>query len=852
MAGASEVRAGAAFIEIRADDSQFQRSVKSVHNRFAMVGQSLRRIGSQLAAAGVAMGVPLVLAATHAARFEDALLELQASVSDLRPDQLKRVREEALRMSKEMGVAPERIAEAFTLLVKAGMSVEDALNGAAKTAVEFARISGVSAQEAATFMKVAMNVFGGSAAAAADTLSAAADASETDLRHMVEAFGLVGSAGKTFDQTLFDISQGFAVLARYGIQGEEAGTGIKVMLQRLIAPSREAEKALARVGFSITNFRDTEGRMLPLVQIVGVLAKRLETVDKITRDQVLDQVFGDRGVRVVGAFLDMGVEGFDDLATAMERNLPVSEKFRIVMSGLTGLGERLVASVRRLAIALTSSFGDGLRVAGEGVARLIDGLSWMLEKFPFLGKVFGVVAGLAFVVGAAMLVVAGAIAAVTFSLRTILGGLSAVTKFGPKVLATGAAFGRWAVFLAEMVSAIGFAKTGLLVFEHLFGAWGLFISEMIQSAGLAQTATLLLEHVVENLRARLSSLATMMRPALDAISAMIKRLLSSQAAMRALELGTLASGKAFRMLRNAMIAVEAVGWKGLLAGAAGSAASKGKGIWEMVKTIGIGGTLMLGLKSATSWLTGGMKSLGSAIARVGSAFGPWGKGLAIVLAIGAGVFAIKSDLQDLKSAGGLLSNGWLSDLVAGTSQSAAVMGARFAGAKNPNVNRSTLRDPMSEPGDGMQAATLGKSVGTFSADAAMQLGIGPDASAANATATNTGRTADATEELVRRSSSPPPVDRNAPAAAIAPPPADRALPAASISAPPQIANSIPPAANLRAGLSNARNGVAPTAPAGWDRDMLSAAERTALAVEAAIPILRNLLTATKSMSPAFG
>jgi hypothetical protein len=34
--------------------------------------------------------------------------------------------------------------------------------------------------------------------------------------------------------------------------------------------------------------------------------------------------------------------------------------------------------------------------------------------------------------------------------------------------------------------------------------------------------------------------------------------------------------------------------------------------------------------------------------------------------------------------------------------------------------------------------------------------------------------------------------------------------------------------------------------------MLSAAERTALAAETALPILRNLLTATKNLSPAFG
>lgn len=805
MAGASEIRAGAAFIEIRADDTKFQSAVKSVHNRLALLGQSLRRVGTQLASAGAALGVPILIAARHAATFEDAMLELQASVSDISPDQLRRVRDEAVSMSKALGVAPELVAQAFALLVKAGMSVEDALNGAAKTAVEFARVSGVSAQDAATFMKVAMNVFGGSAASAADTLSAAADASETDIRHMVEAFGLVGSAGKAFDQTLFDISQGFAVLAKYGIQGEEAGTGIKVMLQRLIAPSSEAQKALNRVGFSIENFRDKKGRMLPIVQIVDILATRLAKVDKITRDQVLDQVFGDRGVRVVGAFLDMGKAGFDELADAMEHNLPVSEKFRIVMSGLTGLGERLLASLKRLALALASSLGPGLRTVANGLATVADTITALLTTFPVLGRVFGVVAAGTFVVGTAMLAVSAIIAAVTFTLRTFIKTMVTVTAMTPRVLAFGVAFGKWAMFLGQMVAAIGVAKTGLLLFEHLFGAWGLFISQMIQSAGLAQTAMLLLEHVAAVVAARMASLATAVRPFVSAMASAVRWMLSSKLALRAMEMGALAAGRAVALLRSAMIALEAVGVGGLLAGAAGGAARRGKGLIDTVKTIGLGGTLLLGWRSAISAVGRGLAWLAGKAAGLAAVFaGPWGKVVGLLVAAGALIFGIRSDVQDIQAM---------------TSGGEPLPGA----AKNPNVNRSDMRDPMSAPGDGTSSTVgFGRSVGTFNADVANRLGIGPDLSTAAETARNTERTADAAEELVRRT-------------AVA----------------PGASASVPPAANLQSGLAAARATVVPAVPVGWDRQMLSAAERTALAVEGALPVLRAILASSRSTQTAF-
>ena len=145
MSNASAIRAGKAFVEISADDTKFQGAMKRVHNRMAAMSQTLRQTGTTMALGGAALGLPMVLAARKAAEFENALLELKGSVSDLSPKQLEAVRNESIRMSKAMGVAPAKIAQSFALLVKAGMSVEEAMAGAAQSAVEFGRVSGVEA-----------------------------------------------------------------------------------------------------------------------------------------------------------------------------------------------------------------------------------------------------------------------------------------------------------------------------------------------------------------------------------------------------------------------------------------------------------------------------------------------------------------------------------------------------------------------------------------------------------------------------------------------------------------------------------------------------------------------------------
>jgi len=185
MSSVGGVRAGGAFVEIFAKDGAFQQAMGRVQARLRAVGASMQQLGTKLMLGGTAVGLPLVLAARQAASFEDALLGMRAAAG-LSAKDVKRLEEEALRLSRSMGVAPAAVANAMLELAKAGMSIEDVLGGAAESAVQFARVSGVEMADAAVFMKVAMNSFGVSAVEAVDTLSAAADASETSIAAMVE------------------------------------------------------------------------------------------------------------------------------------------------------------------------------------------------------------------------------------------------------------------------------------------------------------------------------------------------------------------------------------------------------------------------------------------------------------------------------------------------------------------------------------------------------------------------------------------------------------------------------------------------------------------------------------------
>jgi hypothetical protein len=195
-----------------------------------------------------------------------------------------------------------------------------------------------------------------------------------------------------------------------------------VLLSRIVAPSQEAEKALGKLGLSVASFRDAEGKLLPMVQIVGLLSDAMRGMSTtaqqaILADKALVDVFGDRGIKVIGAFADMGVEGFGKLATEMEGQRTVSEKFGITMSGLSGAFETMQSSVERLAVAFGIGLAPSLTYAAGAISGVIDGIAWLLNGVPTLSPIISGITAVVVGLGISFVVLGWTMGAVQFAMR---------------------------------------------------------------------------------------------------------------------------------------------------------------------------------------------------------------------------------------------------------------------------------------------------------------------------------------------------------------------------------------------------------------------------------------------------
>jgi TP901 family phage tail tape measure protein len=399
--------------------------------------------------------VPFAAAVRSGAEYETTLLSIQASAGATQ-QQLQALRAASMEMSAAMGVGPQQVASSFLELLKAGMSVEQVLGGAGQAAIEFAAVGQMDVAAAAVVMADAMNVFGVDAAKAANSISAAADASSTSIELMSQSFAQVSAVAALANQSIDDTSAALAILANNGVKGSDAGTSLKTMLMRLMSPADDAVGALKQVGLSVSSFRNADGSMQPLVEIVRTLNAALGNMDQAAKDDIFRRIFGSDAIRAAAILTSTGTEGFASMATAMADAMPVGDKFRVLMSGLAGSGANVVAAMQRAAISVSDAIAPALNELGKTIVGVIDGLTKFAANNSVVVSTIAKTAAVAAVAGGAMTALGMSIQVASFGMAGI--GKVAIVAIAPLRLMALTATGIGGAFSSAIPGVLGMAS----------------------------------------------------------------------------------------------------------------------------------------------------------------------------------------------------------------------------------------------------------------------------------------------------------------------------------------------------------------------------------------------------------
>lgn len=433
---------------------------------FALVKDKLeivRNVGATMLASSTAAAGGFLVATNSAANFEERLSAVKA-VSGASAEQMKQISSAALQIGKDTKFSATEAAQAFEELVKAGVSVQDALDGGAKATANLAAAGEIAIPRAAEIAATAMNNFkltGKDMPMVADQIAGAANASAISVDEFASSLSQVGAVAHLTGVDFKDTAVAIAEMGNAGIKGSDAGTSLKTVLMNLIPQtnqqialfqkmglqtfsSTKALQAMKKVGIepiggsllevrqavskyihdtegikdntaamgkatdnwlqsngAMQNaFFDTSGKAKKLSDIQQVLQNATKGMTKEQKLANLQILFGSDAIRGAAVMADNGAAGYKKLATAMG-SVTAADVAATRMDNLKGSIEQFKGSMETLMIQIGSVF---LPIAKKMVDAVTAVVNWFINvndrAKKFLVTLGALGTGLGLIVGA--------------------------------------------------------------------------------------------------------------------------------------------------------------------------------------------------------------------------------------------------------------------------------------------------------------------------------------------------------------------------------------------------------------------------------------------------------------------
>lgn len=368
-----------------AGPKQAQADMEGVRKSSMSTDVALGKVARTAGISGLVLAGGLAVAANAASNFEARLSGIQA-VSGATEKQMGRISDKALQLGKDTVFSAGESAQAIEELIKAGISVEDVLNGAADATVNLAAAGSIDMPTAAQISSNAMNQFGLTAkdmVGVVDSIAGAANASAIDVKDFGMSLGQVGAVANLAGLSFQDTAVAIAEMGNAGIKGSDAGTSLKAMFSRLQPSTKVAADELKRLGIitedGTNKFYDQNGRLKNLADVQQVLQDSLKGMTQQQKQAALQTIFGSDAIRAAAVLSGEGAAGYKKMADAMGKvsAADVAAKRMDNLKGsieqLKGSGETLAIQLGTILIPTLTEIVDKVTAAVNWFSNLSDG-----------------------------------------------------------------------------------------------------------------------------------------------------------------------------------------------------------------------------------------------------------------------------------------------------------------------------------------------------------------------------------------------------------------------------------------------------------------------------------------------
>lgn len=410
---------------LTADTSGFYRGMAIANSAMLRSGGLITRVAAGAGLATLGMGI---LSLRAAGNFQESQNILQA-VSGATTKQMEALRKEAIALGADFklpNVSAKDASEAMQALARGGLSVQQTLE-ATRGTLQLGLAANIGFADSATIVARSLKAFnlgGAEATRVADLFTAAANKSTAEMTDIALGFQMASAQFAAGDQTIQGLTTSLTLMANAGIVGSDAGTSLKTMMNRLMAPTQKARDLMKDLGIQVY---DSSGNMKSMPNIIQELNTAMGGMSKEQRNAALYTLFGSDAIRAARVQMNAGRKGWLQMQEAITQGGEAQRFAEARTKGFNGALQAFGSAVETLAITL----GTALLPAATDIVRALTNFINTIDPAKIIGFFSAITGGISiiynFISGSDLLTAAlGGLLAMFISYRAVMAGWTAI------------------------------------------------------------------------------------------------------------------------------------------------------------------------------------------------------------------------------------------------------------------------------------------------------------------------------------------------------------------------------------------------------------------------------------------
>lgn len=238
----------------------------------------------------------------------DKTMARVGAVSNASAEDLGRLRDKARELGASTVFSASQAAEGMTYLAMAGFKTDDMLK-AMPGMLNLASAGQVDLASASDIAASMLNGFGLEASQinrVADTMVNTFANSSTDLQGLGETMKYVAPVAASMGVDLETVAAMAGKLGDNAIRGSQAGTAMRAVFTRLVAPATEGQKALYALGVSV---KDAQGNVRAMPDVLKDIGVALNKLPQAAQAAIKKDIFGQEAMSAAGILMNNAVDG---------------------------------------------------------------------------------------------------------------------------------------------------------------------------------------------------------------------------------------------------------------------------------------------------------------------------------------------------------------------------------------------------------------------------------------------------------------------------------------------------------------------------------------------------------------